>query len=236
MLQLSQIWLCLKAVWRKIAASRADEEVELQMVNLPRWFTLGLEQRCSNPALEGRDQVWFSVLDQAGFSVLRGRKQPTWPSGFRTLSLENGSLFWEWSPQKQHFIQPKVLKVAGKAFGQHCRNNRILCSSAAGRDSRLRPLLCVFALLLAGLWEASRGAESCWNHVLSTRLQHGPLPRVSARSGLSSRHLPASEPLSAASNQRGHLLQHRLPCPWPTGTVLVSQGAVGVTCSLTFSE
>lgn len=47
-LQPSQIWLCLKAVWRKTAASRADEEVELQMVNLPQWFTLGLEQRCSN--------------------------------------------------------------------------------------------------------------------------------------------------------------------------------------------
>lgn len=156
MLQLSQIWLCLKAVWRKIAASRADEEVELQMVNLPRWFTLGLEQRCSNPALEGRDQVWFSVLDQAGFSVLRGRKQlsPTWPSGFRTLSLENGSLFWEWSPQKQHFIHPKVLKVAGKAFGQHCRNNRILCSSAAGRDSD-RCCVC----LLCSLQDSERRPE-----------------------------------------------------------------------------
>lgn len=72
--------------------------------------------------------------------------------------------------------------------------------------------------------------------MLPARLQHRTLPRVSARSSLPSRHLPASEPLSAASNQRAHLLQHRLPCPRPTSTVLVSQGAVGVTCPLTFKR
>lgn len=80
--QPSQIWLCLKAVWRKSA---------------------GLEQMCPNPTLE---QGLGGGGHQAGFSVFPGRKQlsprqvgtsclparlenlfETWPSGFQTLGF-----------------------------------------------------------------------------------------------------------------------------------------------------
>lgn len=84
-------------------------------------------------------------------------------------------------------------------------------------------------LLLSGLWEASRRAvEPGWIHDLPASLQHGALPRVSAR--LPSLYFLASAPLCAAPTQRAHLLQHQLPRrPWPPSPIHVPQGAIRVT-------
>lgn len=84
-----------------------------------------------------------------------------------------------------------------------------------------------------GLWEASRGAaEPGWIHELPARLQHGTLPRGSARARLpAARHLPAPAPLPAAPARRAHVLQHQLPWPRPRapGPLHLPQGAIRVT-------
>lgn len=94
-----------------------------------------------------------------------------------------------------------------------------------------------FCLLLAGLWEASRRAvEPSWIHELPARLQHGTLPRVSARSSLSSCYFLAPAPLHAAPTQRAHVLQHEFPRPRPSSSVHVPQGTIRVTCHITFGS
>lgn len=95
-------------------------------------------------------------------------------------------------------------------------------------------LLLVSPPLFAGLWEASRRAvEPGWVYELPARLQHGTLPRVSARPSLPSRHVLASAPVPAAPTHWAHVLQHELPRPGPSGAVQVPQGAIRVTCHIT---
>lgn len=93
-----------------------------------------------------------------------------------------------------------------------------------------------FCLLLIGLWEASRRAEPSWIYALPACQQHGKFPRVSVCSSLSSRYFLASAPLPAATFQWAHVLQHELPCSRPSSTIHVPEGAIRLTCPITFSS
>lgn len=95
----------------------------------------------------------------------------------------------------------------------------------------------LFCLLLVGLWEASRRAvEPGWIRELPAHLQHGTIPWVSARSGLPSCYFLTSAPLRAATFQRAHVLQHKLPSRRPSCSVHVPQGAICVTCYITLQK
>lgn len=103
-----------------------------------------------------------------------------------------------------------------------------LCRWRKPRDPLRSSSFFFFCLLVTGPREASRRVEPCWIHVLPC-VQHGTLPRASVCSSLSSSFLLASEPVSAAPNQRAHVLQHKLPHFWPTTTVQLPKGAIRVT-------